>query len=114
MDLIKFREYCLSLGEVEEKIPFEKFSPKFDSLLVFYVGGHMFCMTDIKNFKSVEVRTTPEREAELKDKYTSVGKPLNPTLKYWIDLELGGDIPDGVILDLVKESYEIVKAHGER
>ena len=42
MNLEEFREYCLSLGEVEEKLPFAKM-PGGDSVLVFYVSGHTFC-----------------------------------------------------------------------
>ena len=37
MNIEEFREYCLSLGEVKEKMPFGKFAQRFDSLLVFYV-----------------------------------------------------------------------------
>lgn len=109
MDLIEFREYCLGLGGVEEKIPFGKFSRKFDSVLVFYVKGHMFCMTDIDDFSFVEVYCSPEREAELSEKYEAVRRPTNPALKFWVRLGLGCDIPESVIKDLVKEAYDRVK-----
>lgn len=42
MDLIEYIDYCLSLGEVTENIPFAKFAKRYDSVLVFYVHGHMF------------------------------------------------------------------------
>ncbi len=50
MNIEEFREYCLSLGEVKEKMPFGKFAQRFDSLLVFYVLDHMFCFVDIEDF----------------------------------------------------------------
>lgn len=60
MNIEELRDYCLSLGNVTEKIPFGEFARKYDSLLVFYVGGHMFCMADMDNFDSITVRSTPE------------------------------------------------------
>lgn len=40
MNIEKFREYCLSLGDdVTEKTPFGKFARKYESILVFYVRG---------------------------------------------------------------------------
>ena len=41
MNIESFREYCLSLGEVEEKLPFAKM-PGGDTVLAFYVNGHTF------------------------------------------------------------------------
>ena len=38
MDIVEFREYCLSLPDVEETLPFD------DSTLVYKVGGRMFAM----------------------------------------------------------------------
>ncbi len=110
MDIEEFREYCLSLGEVTEKTPFGKFAARFDSMLVFYVCEHMFCIVDIDHFSYAVVRNTPEKITELHETYTSVGLLRNMCAKYWIQLNFSGDIPDSEILDLVKQSYEIVKA----
>ena len=52
MNLEEFREYCLSLGEVEEKLPFAKM-PGGDSVLVFYVSGHTFCYCDLNDLRVV-------------------------------------------------------------
>ena len=110
MNIEEFREYCLSLGEVTEKTPFGKFAARFDSVLVFYVCDHMFCMTDMDDFTYVVVKNTPEKIADLHETKQSVERQRNMMAKYWIQLNLGGDIPDSEILDLVKQSYEIVKA----
>ena len=110
MDLIEFREYCLSLGGVEEKTPFGRFARRYDSILAFYVEGHMFCFTDIEDFSYVNVRSVPETIDSLKERYDSVNRPINRSLRYWIQLDFGGDVPDGEILRLVREAYDIVKA----
>ena len=46
MNIEGFRDYCLSMDGVTEKIPFGKFAHRFDSLLVFYVLDHM--LSDIQ------------------------------------------------------------------
>ncbi|WP_237489356.1 MmcQ/YjbR family DNA-binding protein [Muribaculum intestinale] len=60
MNIEEFRDYCLSMDGVTEKTPFEKFTHRFDSLLVFYVLDHMFCMVDMDDFTSVSFRSTNE------------------------------------------------------
>lgn len=110
MDIEQFREYCLSLGKVTEKTPFGKFASRFDSVLVFYVCGHMFCMVDMDDFHYAVVKNTPEKIAELHEAHAYVERQRNMSAKHWIQLNFGGDIPDAEILGLVKQSYEIVRA----
>lgn len=93
LSLGEFREYCLSLGEVTEKTPFGKFAARFDSVLVFYVCDHVFCMADMNDFTYVVVKDTPEKIADLHETKQSVERQRNLMAKYWIQLNLGGDIP---------------------
>ncbi len=109
MNIEEFREYCLSLGDVTEKTPFGKFARRYDSILVFYVLDHMFCLTDMDNFYSVDVKLTPEEIDELKLTYSSVSKPVNLSEKHWLQLDFNGDMSDDKICALVKRSYDIVK-----
>lgn len=110
MDLVEFRDYCLSFGDVTEGTPFGRFAERYDSILVFYVAGHMFCLTDIEDFSYVNVRSTPERMAELRDTCSSVSRPINRSLRYWVRIDFNGDVPDDMIRQLVGEAYGIVKA----
>ncbi len=109
MNIEDFREYCLSMEGVTEKTPFGKFARRFDSILVFYILGHMFCLTDMDDFTSVTVKAFPEEIEELKMTRSSVGSHRNMSERHWIQLNLDGDIPDREIYDLVRQSYEIVK-----
>lgn len=110
MDIESFREYCLSFEGVTEKTPFGKFAARFESMLVFYVCDHMFCIVDIEDFSYAVVKNTPEKIALIHDTRRSCGKLRNMSAKYWVQLDFGGDISDGEILELVKESYSIVKS----
>ena len=109
MDLVEFREYCLSHEGVTEKMPFGKFSKRYDSILAFYVRGHMFAFIDIDDFGWVNVRSTPEGIMEIRSRYESVANPVNQSLRYWISLKFDGDIPDKAIYDFVRQSYDTVR-----
>ena len=109
MNIEEMREYCLSLEDVTEKTPFGKFARRFDSVLVFYILDHMFCMTDMDDFTSVTVKADPEVIEELKMTRTSVSSHRNMSERHWIQLNLNGDISDRQIYALVNRAYEIVK-----
>ncbi len=109
MNIEEMRDLCLSLGEVTEKCPFGRFAARYDSILAFYVEGHMFCFFDIDDFSYVDVRSTPEAIAEMRERYTSVGHPLNRSLRYWIEVRPGGDMGDAAICDLVRRAYTLVR-----
>lgn len=109
MNIEDFRDYCLSMDGVTEKTPFGKFSPRFNSTLVFYVLGHMFCMVDIEDFTSVSFRSTPEDIAEITERYSAVSPPVNKAMKLWIRVNLNEDMSADEINSYVKRAYEIVK-----
>ena len=108
MDIEAFREYCLSLGNVEEKLPFAKM-PGGETVLAFYVNGHTFCYCDIDDFSTVIVKCQAERIPELVETTQGVCAPdnhFNP--KYWIGLEIQ-HIETETLKELVANSYEIVR-----
>ena len=51
MNIEKFREYCLSLNGVYEKMPFTNVPDKYSrDVLCFYVGSKWFCFVNIEVF----------------------------------------------------------------
>lgn len=110
MDIEDFREYCLRMDGVTEKTPFGKFARRFDSILVFYVLDHMFCLLDMDDFTSVTVKSTPDEINDIKTCYFSAVKPTNLHERHWIQLNFNGDIPDPRIYAMVIRAYEIIKA----
>ena len=66
-------------------------------------------MVDMNDFHYVVVKNTPEKIAELHETHNSVERHRNMSAKYWTQLNFSGDITDSEILDLVRQSYEIVK-----
>lgn len=109
MNIEEFRDFCLSMEGVTEKIPFGKFAPRYDSLLVFYELGHMFCMADMEDFTSVSFRSTPEEIGRITERYAAVTTPVNKAMKFWLRVNLNEDMPDSEIQSSVCRAYEIIK-----
>ena len=124
MNVEVFREYCLSLPDVTEATPFEKFSKgKFfaersgkaeRTILVFYVNSHMFCYFNVDDFSNITIKCHPSEMAELKEHYQAIGEPFNGDKRYWISVQPNMDITDEAWKELVRKSYEIVKAKYRR
>lgn len=109
MNIEDYREFCLSLGDdVEEKLPFTAFHYASE-VLVFYVCGHMFSFFDINNFSIITIKCQPDCIEELKERYSCIGKPFNESPKYWIGID-PVTVPDSLLKELTRNSYEIVKA----
>ena len=110
MNIEQLRDYCLSLPGVTEATPFEKFSRGRYTILVFYVNGHMFCYFNIDDFSQITVKCEPARIVELKEHYQAVADPFNGNKHHWISIHLGMDMSDDEILNLVRNSYRLVKS----
>lgn len=109
MNVESFREYCLSFDGVIEKMPFGKFARRYESILAFYVEGHMFCLVDVDDFTFVDVKSTPDEIDSMRVVYSSLSDPINLSNRHWIQIDFNGDIPEKVILDYVCRAYFIVR-----
>ena len=108
MNIEDFRKYCLSFDGTHEGLPFEGFFHNAHSLLVFYVKEKMFCFFDVDKFDACTIKCDPDGIAELKARYKGVGEPYNLSPKYWISVEFNSDVPDKVLKELVRKSYDLV------
>lgn len=109
MNIEEFRAYCLSLPEVSEATPFEKFTKGRLTVLVFYIQGHMFCYFNVDDFSEITIKSTPEEMSALKERYKAVGEPFNGDKRHWIGVKIGSDMTDAEIKTLVLKSYELVR-----
>lgn len=108
MNIEDLRKYCLALPEVTEKMPFEAFFHNHESLLAFYAGKHIFCMADIETNDECTIKCAKERIAELEEHFAAIGKPYNFSPDHWISIKFNGDVSDSMLLDLVRDSYNLV------
>lgn len=54
MDVLSFRDYCLSLPLTEESTPFD------ETTLVYKIGGKMYACADMNDFGQVAVKCDPD------------------------------------------------------
>ena len=102
MHIEELRDYCLSLPQVEEKFPFDQ------TTLVFYIAGKMFCLANIEEFDSVNVKCNPETAIELRANYEAVTPGYHMNKKHWNTVKINQDVKDTQIKQWIKDSYNLV------
>ncbi len=109
MNIEEFREYCLSLQGVHEKMPFSDVPDKYScDVLCFYVASKWFCFVNIEVFDFCCIKCRPEEAEELRNKYDGIKPGWHMNKKYWISVYFNQDVPDSKIKELVRRSYELV------
>jgi predicted DNA-binding protein (MmcQ/YjbR family) len=104
MNLEKIREYCLSLPHVTEEVLWQKD-------LVFKIGGKMFAVIglDAGPASQFSFKCTPEEFAELTELEGIIPAPYAARY-YWVSVQKPGALKQAEIKQLIKDSYEMVKA----
>jgi len=72
--------------------------------------GKMFALTGIESFKSINLKCDPEKAIELREKYTSVLPGYHMNKKHWNTVLVNEELSDKQILELTKDSYDLVVA----
>ncbi|MCT4664196.1 MAG: MmcQ/YjbR family DNA-binding protein [Flavobacteriales bacterium] len=102
MDILELREFCLSLPKATEEMPFGP------DVLVFKVGGKMFCLINIEKNDSFNVKCDPEKAIELREKYAAVLPGYHMSKKHWNTVKTDGSIPKHLLKDWISDSYCLV------
>ena len=102
MDIIDFREYCISLPDVEETLPFD------DTTLVYKVGGRMFAMVSLERADYFAVKCDPERAIILRDRYPQVTAGWHLNKRHWNDVRFDGRLDDEALRREIRHSYMLV------
>ena len=102
MHIEAFREYCLQLPGATEDFPFG------EETLVFKVRGKIFALTHIDTFESINLKCDPEKAVELREQYEAVLPGYHMNKKHWNTVLTDGSVPDLLLKEWTKESYELV------
>lgn len=109
MNIEIFRNYCLSLKGVTEKMPFDKANNDYDrGLLVFTIGDKWFCFVNVDVFDFCNLKTDPDTSAELQARYDAVRPGYHMNHRHWISVYFNQDMPDEEIHSLVHDAYQRV------
>lgn len=102
MNIEDFRAYCLSFKGATESMPFD------DKVLVFKVMNKMFCLTNIEDFSSINVKCDPEHAIALREQYEAVQPGYHMSKVHWNTVHLDGSLPVAQIHQWVQDSYDLI------
>lgn len=102
MDILTFRDYCLSLPMTEESTPFD------ETTLVMKVGGKMYAYTDMVDFEWIALKCDPDEAIALRERYSDITPAFHSNKKHWNGVRTAGDLPDAFIREQIRNSYMLV------
>ncbi|MDE5624196.1 MAG: MmcQ/YjbR family DNA-binding protein [Alistipes sp.] len=102
MDVLEFRDYCLSLPFTEESTPFD------ETTLVYKVGGKMYACADMADFGRIAVKCDPDEALRLREQYAEVGTAAHFNKQHWNGIRTDGDLPDAFLREQIRNSYRLV------
>lgn len=91
----------MSKPAVTETFPFD------EETLVWKVMGKMFCLGNIRDFSSINLKCDPERAAELRERWPQIVPGYHMNKKLWNTVYLEGLAPE-LIFELIDHSYDEV------
>ena len=102
MDILTFRDYCLSLPMTEECTPFD------ETTLVYKVGGRMYAYADMVDFERIALKCDPDQAVALRERYADIQPAWHSNKKHWNDVRTAGDLRDSFIREQIRNSYLLV------
>ena len=105
MILADFCDCCLALPGAEATTPFGP------DVLVYKVAGKMFALAVPDEFPHrVNLKCDPDRALELRDEYEDILPGYHMNKRHWNTLVLPGRLPDRLVRELIRHSYDLVVA----
>ena len=102
MDIEEIREYCISKPGVTESFPFN------DTALVFK-AVKIFAILDLsEDSRGISLKCDPELARILRETYPAVQPGYHMNKKHWNTVTIDGTIPDGEIITMINDSYDLV------
>lgn len=102
MDIIEFRDYCLSKKGTSEEFPFD------NKTLVFKVMGRVFTLCNIDDFKSYNLKCDPEWAIELREEFNGIKPGFHMNKKHWNTITVMSDVNDKLAVKMIDHSYNEV------
>jgi predicted DNA-binding protein (MmcQ/YjbR family) len=100
----ELREWCLAMPGAVEEFPF---APEVS---VFKIAGKVFALSRLRAAPlQVSLKCEPLLGESLRDSYTSIVPGYHLNKKHWLTITLNEDAADQMVLDLIQDSYDLVK-----
>ena len=103
MNIEELREYCLSIKNATEDMPFG------DELLIFRVFGKWFAVIPLDEPElQIAVKCDAAKAIELRERYQCVEAAWHFNKKYWNTIILNRDMNDEMVKQWIRHSVEEV------
>ena len=103
MNIEELREYCLSIKDATEDMPFE------DECIVFRVINKWFAVIILNDPElKIAVKCDPAKAVELREQYRCVEAAWHFNKKYWNSIILNWDMDDETVKHWIRHSVEEV------
>ncbi|MBX3093635.1 MAG: MmcQ/YjbR family DNA-binding protein [Cryobacterium sp.] len=99
-------EFCLSLPHAIETFPFDAETSVFKTS----GNGKIFAITDLASDPlSVSLKCDPEESEALRAEYAQITPGYHLNKRHWVTIVLGGEVPDELVMALIRESHALVR-----
>ena len=103
MNVEELREYCLSLKDVTESMPFE------EEFLIFKIFEKWFAVIPLNDTElNISLKCDPVKAIDLREKYNCVEAAWHFNKKYWNNILLNYDMDDETVKYWIRHSLEEV------
>lgn len=82
--------------------------PFGEETAVYRVGGKIFALTSVDGATSINLKADPADVTGLVETYESVERGYHMNKKHWVTVQLDGDLPEGLLEELIEESYDLI------
>ena len=100
--MIDVHAVCRAFPEAVLSYPFG------EETAVYKVGGKIFALTGVESPASVNLKAEPPDVTGLVDTYAAVTRGYHMNKKHWITVQLDGDLPEGLLEELIEDSYDLI------
>jgi predicted DNA-binding protein (MmcQ/YjbR family) len=105
MNSTELKDFCLSLLGARETFPFD------GQTSVFKVGGKVFALSHLGGTPlSVSLKCDPGFAENLRATYPAITAGYHLNKRHWNTVVIDGSIPDDMLRDLIRDSYDLVVA----
>jgi predicted DNA-binding protein (MmcQ/YjbR family) len=100
----ELRDWCLSMPGAVEEFPFAP------GVSVFKIAGKVFALSRLGEAPlKVSLKCEPLLGESLRASYEAIVPGYHLNKKHWLTITLGEDAGDQMVMDLVQDSYDLVK-----
>lgn len=84
--------------------------PSAPGVMMYKVMGKIFAILEIRRIEAVILKCDPPLAQMLREQYTGIGHRSHLDQRFWICIDLAGDVPAEEVERLLGHSYDLVCA----